>query len=257
MSKEQYGFCALARIPMRKEPSSESEMVTEILFGEGLLVFEKQGEWYKVECFQPYEGWVNIKQITFINEQESLRLMNPTFFCADDCTLVSLTEPPLRILKGSPLPSFEKASHTSTINGKIWTVKGKVVEQKKDLVTLLQYAEGYLNAPYFWGGRSPYGIDCSGLMQILFRFVGIKLPRNVDWQVTKGVDVVCQEPQVGDLAFFKNKKGDLVHVGLVYAPGKVLHASGYVKISTLDQQGIINDDGVGYSHFFYKAIRVL
>lgn len=251
-----YGVCALSRIPIRNEPSHTAEQVTELLFGESYSILEIKGDWYEIICTHPsYRGWIHIKQITFIDEQEWQRLLNPTFFCAENCTLVALGVPHFDILKGSPLP-FEKISHTITLNGQTYTVNGKVVESKKEIDVLLHYAKGYINAPYMWGGRSPYGIDCSGLMQILFQFVGIKLTRDVSTQITEGVEISFNNIKPGDLMFFKNTTGTPVHVGLVISPQEVIHASGYVKLSKFDERGIREDDNTGYSHTYHKIRRV-
>ncbi len=102
----------------------------------------------------------------------------------------------------------------------------------------------YLYAPYQWGGRSIAGIDCSGLTQMAFRLCNHPIARDASVQATEGelVDFL-QHAQCGDLAFFDDKEGKIVHVGILLDSQTIIHATdtaGHVVIDRIDPGGIIS-----------------
>ena len=112
-----------------------------------------------------------------------------------------------------------------------------------------EVARLYLNTPYLWGGRTPFGIDCSGFVQMVYRFAGIQLPRDASLQVKGGVSLgFIDEAQPGDLAFFESEEGAIVHVGILTGNRRIIHASGTVRVDPIDHHGIFNMQANGYSH---------
>jgi gamma-D-glutamyl-L-lysine dipeptidyl-peptidase len=110
-------------------------------------------------------------------------------------------------------------------------------------------ANRYLHAPYLWGGRSPFGIDAAGLVQMVYKMAGIQLLREPMHQVTHGRPIdFTEQCQAGDLAFFDNGKGDINHVGIVLPGCNLIHASGKVRIDKLDHFGIFNKEINRYTH---------
>ena len=124
------------------------------------------------------------------------------------------------------------------------TVKGENIRQE-----IIEVANSYLSTPYLWGGKSPFGIDCSGFTQIVYKINGIPIPRDASEQVNLGDSRnFIDEAQAGDLAFFDNEEGHVIHVGIVLEGRKIIHASGEVRIDKLDHQGIFNIDKKIYTH---------
>jgi len=116
----------------------------------------------------------------------------------------------------------------------------------------------YLNAPYLWGGRSPFGIDCSGFTQVIYKLNGFKLPRDASQQATIGETLsFIEESESGDLAFFDNEEGNIIHVGIMLENNNIIHASGKVRIDKIDHQGIFNSETNTYSHRLRLIKKIL
>jgi len=123
---------------------------------------------------------------------------------------------------------------------------------------LLELAMVFRNAPYLWGGRSPFGIDCSGLTQVLYKMVGLNIKRDAYQQAEQGQTLsFVEESDVGDLAFFDNDEGQIIHVGMLLGGNSILHASGKVRVDKLDHQGIFNVDTGRYSHKLRLIRRII
>ncbi|MGB8359752.1 MAG: C40 family peptidase, partial [Bacteroidales bacterium] len=115
--------------------------------------------------------------------------------------------------------------------------------------TVTETAMQFLNAPYLWGGRTPLGIDCSGLVQISFKVHGIALPRDASQQAEKGVTVnFISDAKPGDVLFFSTDTDNITHTGLLLAKETIIHAAGRVRCDRVDHQGIWRDDQEKYSH---------
>ena len=121
--------------------------------------------------------------------------------------------------------------------------------KKMDKPNLLKTALLYLNAPYLWGGKTPMGIDCSGLTQMTYRINGLSLPRDASLQAQLGETLsFIDESEAGDLAFFDDAEGKIIHVGLLLENHYILHAHGKVRIDRIDQTGIYNTETQQHSH---------
>jgi cell wall-associated NlpC family hydrolase len=142
---------------------------------------------------------------------------------------------------GSMLPEIKDSNFI--IDGTDYSFEGLTSSDKLEKSMLVENAMMYLNAPYLWGGRTPFGIDCSGFSQIIYRLNGIDIPRDAGPQSEVGTTLsFVEESEPGDLAFFDNTEGEIVHVGIVLENNHIIHASGKIRIDRIDQQGIFNTE---------------
>ena len=243
-----YGISTLSIIPCRAEGNDRSEMVTQLLFGEVYEVLEETEKWIKIKtALDGYECWICRKQFTEISGKEfEAYKLNQFPLCADLIGRITNSKgESSTITIGTTLPFYRK--DIFKIQNEKYTFKGAVVS--KNEADVVKYSLLYLNAPYLWGGRSLFGIDGSGLSQIVYSLCGHRIPRDAYQQAEEGINVEFVElTEPGDLAFFDNEEGKITHVGIVTEPGKIIHASGKVRIDSLDQQGIFNKELGKYTH---------
>jgi cell wall-associated NlpC family hydrolase len=165
------------------------------------------------------------------------------------------------IVPGSNLPYFQKLYKDFKIGEFDYSLNGAYSEMnpnKPMRESIIDYALKFFNAPYLWGGRTPYGIDCSGLTQIVYKLNGIKLPRDASQQVLTGDTLsFVEEALPGDLAFFGDEEGLITHVGIIWKHHKIIHASGRVRIDNVDHQGIYNEELKRYTHSLRTIKRII
>jgi hypothetical protein len=255
-----FGICALSIVPVRSSASDKSEMVSQLLFGEMVELLEKKGSWAKIRCtWDNYIGWIDVKQVKLITPSE-FNLYKNKYSCSLELLQPAISDDYyLPITLGANLPNYDGLRFS--INGNNFTFSGQVVTPAEIIPNaelVLKIARRYLFAPYLWGGRSPMGIDCSGFTQIVFKMVGINLPRDAYEQVEIGeiVDFV-EQAQEGDLAFFENKKEKISHVGILLQDGQIIHSSGQVRIDKIDHYGIFNSETEKYTHRLRVIKRIL
>lgn len=260
-----YGISELSIIPVRKEPAESSEMVTQLLFGEHFELIEKTENWSKLRlAFDQYEGWVDSKMITPIQESLFIDLNKKLQVLANDTFNIVFQEKSYSnklIVPGSSFPYCDLDEKSFLIADKKYFYQGKVsenvrIESRRD--SIIESALKYFNSPYLWGGRTPYGIDCSGLTQMVYKLNGIVLPRDASQQVKIGAPLTfVEEALPGDLAFFDNEEGRITHVGIIWDRHKIIHASGKVRIDNVDHQGIFNVDEKRYTHKLRVIKRIV
>ena len=135
------------------------------------------------------------------------------------------------------------------INTSKYSFEGIKVCGQKPKSDLVKTAFMYLNAPYLWGGKTPFGIDCSGFTQMVYKLNGYSLLRDASQQATQGEALsFIEESEAGDLAFFDNDEGVITHVGIIMEDNYIIHSSGKVRIDRLDHLGIFNPDTQRHTH---------
>lgn len=248
------GICALSAVPLRAEPADASEMINQILFGETYSVLEDRKNWLRIKLWHDdYEGWLDRKQHLAVGDSFLKKHYSKSPAIASDLIeIVSQEEGGafFPIFLGSFLPGYAKnQNETVEINQLKYLYTGPVLTKKQNREQLRQIAFQYLNAPYLWGGRSPFGIDCSGFTQMVYRLCGYSIPRDSGQQAALGHTLsFIEESLPGDLAFFDNAEGKITHVGIILENNYILHASGRVRLDRLDQSGIFNTDEKRHTH---------
>ena len=244
------GIGNLNSVAMRIEPSNASEMVSQLLFGETFEIIESNNQWIKIiSDFDFYEGWVLINQVLLINEQNYERIINNnTNVSKELITYISDRENNLQILSlGASLPLFEKSSF-KLVNDQ-YDFDGRTNNIKSPKNELVNTAYMYLNTPFLWGGRTPFGLDCSGFVQMVYKINGHSLLRDARDQAGQGeVLSFIEESEPGDLAFFDDEEGEIIHVGIILADNNIIHCNGKVRIDRLDHSGILNVDTKRHTH---------
>jgi len=243
-----FGLCHLAQVPVRAEASDRAEMVSQLLFGETFEVLSSQHPWLHIRLTDDgYTGWIDHKQQMTITEEQAARLAaEPRVMSGDLLEFVSHPEHGLMpISMGAQLGFL----HHPDINTAGWTFDGQRITGQKSRDELVRLAYMYLHAPYLWGGKTPFGIDCSGFTQMVYKLAGYALLRDASQQAQQGNPLsFIEEAAPGDLAFFDNEEGKIIHVGMLLANHYIIHASGQVRIDRLDHLGIFNPQTRRHTH---------
>lgn len=243
-----FGICNLAIVPVRAEASDKSEMISQLLFGDYFTILESTPKWIKIKgAFDNYEGWIDSKQYQTINENQFQILENSeNIYNGELIDFISYANNQLMPI---PLGSSLTFLDINEINVSNFQFEGLKECGVKDKSNLLKTAFLYLNAPYLWGGKTPFGIDCSGFTQMVYKINGYKLLRDASQQATQGEPLsFIEESEPGDLAFFDNDEGNIIHVGIMMENNYIIHASGKVRIDRIDHLGIYNAETGRHTH---------
>ena len=248
----QYGICNLSIVPLRYEASDPSEMVSQVLYGEHFKILEKRKKWSRIRlAFDSYEGWIDNKQYIEITEDAYKNFDNQEqHLAADLIDFISDQDNQLMpIPLGSSLMALDLFDHT---------YEGNTIHQKQPKESLIETAYLFLNAPYLWGGKTNFGIDCSGFTQMVYKLNGYALLRDASLQATQGEALsFIEESEPGDLAFFDNDEGVITHVGIIMKDNYIIHAHGKVRVDRIDHAGIFNGERRLYTHNLRVIKRII
>jgi hypothetical protein len=239
-----YAVCKVPVAPLRAESAHRSEMVSQLLLAEAALILEESKDFIKLQCLNDgYEGWCQRSQLAITDAWD--KNSQSGLFTSDWINTVTINNVPAHVPMGIPVLSAENAKHLSGVlridYGKVAT--WNTTNVKPEGAAIMQRAEQALNTPYLWGGRSIFGIDCSGFTQLVFRFFNIPLLRDAYLQAGQGEVVgFLQEARAGDLAFFDNAEGRITHVGILLNDHEIIHSTGNVRIDKIDNVGIVSVD---------------
>jgi cell wall-associated NlpC family hydrolase len=226
------GICTVTVAPVRAENSDRAEIVTEILFGESADIVEVNKNWTKIKMhYDGYEGWMDTKQIKPVTDD---------FLEKRKTTVITENFSSVMMKDGRTLLSIgSEVDYPAVASRRSHDVRNSIALTAKE----------FLNAPYLWGGRSFFAVDCSGFSQLVYKVHGIKIPRDTYQQAEVGDTLsFVEESRPGDLAFFENSEGKIIHVGIMLENQKIIHASGKVRIDSLDSTGIFNKEMNKHTH---------
>ena len=243
-----FGICNLAIVPLRGEASDRSEMTSQVLFGEHFKILEETPKWSRIEMgFDGYNGWIDNKQFRTISESDYNKLQAAApVLNADLIEYVTGNDNQLLPIPIGSAITFLSDPALNTENFAFEGLKASGITGKQQLIDT---AFMYLNSPYLWGGKTPFGLDCSGFVQMVYKLNGYAMLRDASQQATQGEALsFIEESEPGDLAFFDNEEGRIIHVGIIMEDNYIIHAHGKVRIDRLDHLGIYNVDTKRHSH---------
>lgn len=250
---EKFGYCKLTVVPVRAAASDASEIVTQLLFGDLVEILEFGKPWIKIKFHQEnYEGWMDFKQLGYLtkDQYDSLNASEVNY----------LRDAMQYIIGPTGIQTIFMGSALRNLDGLKMNLGNESYEflqmPNQENKTLVEKAKVYLNAPYLWGGKSLFGIDCSGLIQNCFKAQGIVLPRDASQQVASGTLIAFEDRQIGDVAFFINASGNVHHVGILVSKDEIIHSAGQVRIDRFDEKGIFRADFDNYTHHFHSIKRM-
>jgi hypothetical protein len=238
-----FGVCNLSIVPIRKNGDNKSEMISQLLYGDLYEVIGGEEKWLLIKTiFDNYQGWIEKNQFIEIKSVQLFKELSKNK--AYSLNLIHYVETfnknLIPIMLGSNISISKHINHS--FDGEF----SDKIRSRKDII---ETARLYLNAPYLWGGKTPFGIDCSGLSQMVYKINGYNIPRDAKDQVKLGIDLgFIEESKEGDLAFFDNEEGEIIHVGILLKNNYIIHASGHVKIDRIDQTGIYNLNRKKHTH---------
>ena len=248
-------------VALYAEPEAGSTTLSQLLFGEQIEIIEKQDEWLFVKNLQDESsGWIHrfaINPRLFVDKKADTSQFainkSPAMICFKTSSVEKITLP-----GGSLIPPVNNDKFE--LLGEIYQIAQYLpgASKAKNGALVVELAQEYINAPYLQGGKTLFGIDSDGLVQLSYAMMGISLPRFAAEQVEAGevVDFLT-EVEAGDLAFFENEEGEIIHCGILINSHQIIHASGYVKKEIVDAQGIISSATGEYSHKLRVIKRVI
>lgn len=252
----EYYICENVFVPLRSAPSHKSEMLSQVLFGEKYSTVDKAGSWMKiVTIFDKYMGWFDMDHMQHspVEDTSFGHVLNRNLICYKNDKTKIVLEAGCEVFN----PDFEDKIFFAGKN--VYTAG---IEFSNSCIStnesITDTAMKFINSPYIWGGRIPSGIDCSGFTQLVYKIQGTSIPRD-SWQQAefgKNIDFIDQS-EPGDLVFFDNDRGKISHVGMILSRGLVIHASGRVRIDSIDHQGIFKAEIGGYSHKLRTIRRII
>ena len=238
-----YGIIDLNIVPVRKKNNAKSEMINQLFFGESITIIKTEEKWSFISSnLDKYQGWIRNLHFKIIKKSEYKVLSESDSVFSKSEIIIKNDTSEITIPTGSLLSSvkFLNYYYTNEVGSK----------------SLLETIKSFINSPYLWGGKTKYGVDCSGLIQTIFKTLNIVLPRDAKEQSDVGVEIE-EGYKLGDLAFFGKNLNNITHVGIFVDNETVVHAYGRVRMDKINSEGIYNNEEKRVTHFLQKVNRII
>lgn len=230
-------------MPVRNHPDDTSEMITQLLYGEYFKILEERGKWSKIRnAFDSSEGWISNRQLLKIDETIYGKLnSSPRIYSSD---LIEFVTEEAGNLMAIPMGAVLNYASIKNFN-----FEGDIISGVREKSVIIETALLYLNTPFLWGGKTPFGIDSSGFTQMVYMLTGYSLQRYPGQQAGQGEALsFIEECEPGDLAFFDDAEGNITHVGIMMNDNYIIHVDGKVRIDRIDHSGIFNTELKKHTH---------
>ena len=238
-----FGIIDLNVIPVRLKDNAKSEMISQFFFGETLTILEKSDKWSYVENnLDKYRGWIRDLHFKPITKNQNVELESQKKIFSSTETKLTKNNNTIEVPTGSLISSSK--------------FLGYKYERTGSNINFEKIARGFLNSLYLWGGKTKNGIDCSGLVQSIYKTINKILPRDSKNQCKIG-NIVCKNFEIGDLAFFGKSNENITHVGIILKKNEILHSYGRVRTDKLNEKGIFNNEENRRTHKLQFVKRVL
>lgn len=248
---------------MHSRSTSSTDVVSQALLGENVTILKKErnadGEdWYQVETPDTYKGWVISSALRFLKPDERPYTSSGKIFVVTALLANTYREPNVtkhKPVKVAPISAVlevigERDARWLEVNlpcnTRVWIQRGDgevreapMVWPRTSLEDMVALSKRFIGLPYFWGGRSPLGLDCSGFVQLIYKMSGVPILRDADIQLEGSglVEVVAGAEAAGDLVFFGSAKNKIGHVGMMidaeYFINATVHETPTVRIDRL------------------------
>ncbi len=237
-------------VNLYKEPSFRSETVTQAVLGEMPEVIDQQGKWFRLQQWDGYESWA---YHFYLAKAPGFKDAKAFLTTTDNVTVIRSAPdayaPGVRdAVFGCKLPVLAEDNdwyQVSLPDGAEGWLRNEPMDLEGDTRhKLVSVARRFLGIPYVWGGKTPKGMDCSGLVQTTFKALGIELPRDAHLQECFGnlPRIQPEKAAPGDLFFFSEDHERITHVTISTGGAEFIHCSGWVKEESLAP------DGITYNH---------
>ena len=238
-----YGIIDLNIVPVRKKNNAKSEMINQLFFGEILTIIKTKEKWSFISSnIDKYQGWIRNLHFKLIKKSDYKILSKSDSVFSKSEIIIKNDTSEITIPTGSLLSSVKFLNYSYVDEG--------------EYKSLLETIKSFINSPYLWGGKTKNGVDCSGLVQSIFKTLNIILPRDSKEQSNFGVEIK-EGYKLGDLAFFGENANKISHVGILVGNETIVHAYGKVRMDKINSLGIYNIEEERITHFLQKVNRIL